>query len=99
MIGTDATIQGASIDGFCMWGPWVFRCLIVIADLLIEFYVGGDNGPLGAVLFAKLPHHYEVIFKNDLRTNGLVTIMAQAGSMVVINVIPVIFHALAIRVV
>jgi hypothetical protein len=71
----------------------VLRCLVIVAELLIECNVCGNDGLLETMFRAVFPHPDLAVFEHDLGAELPVTIMTEADRMIVIDIITGIRHS------
>jgi hypothetical protein len=93
MVRTNAAIVRAAINGFSVRPAGVFACLIVISYVFVIFNIGGDKHFLKTMFLASLGNIYITPLKNNFGVYLPVAFNAQAYGVVVINIIPFIFHA------
>jgi len=92
MIGADAAIVWATVDGLRVWFCRIFAGLVVVPDLFVVFDIYGEQYFLKAVFFAVLCHPYVVLLEDDLRAQLLVAFVAKTDRMIVVDIITLIFH-------
>ena len=92
VVGANAAVIGAAIYRFRMGFPGVFAGFVVVPDLLVVFDIDSDKYLLEAVFLTGLGQIDVVIFKNDLGAQLPVAFDAKADRMIVVNIIPLIFH-------
>jgi len=92
VIGADAAVIGAAMDGGGMWFPGVFAGLVVIPDVFVIFDIRGDHHFLKAMFLAGLGEIDLTFFEDDLRADLFVANDAETYGMVVIDIVAGIFH-------
>jgi hypothetical protein len=92
MIRTDTTVIRTAIYRFRMRLPGIFAGFIVISYLFVILDIDSDQHLLKAMLLADLGKIYIPVLKNDLGAQLPVTLDTKADSMIVIDIVPLIFH-------
>ena len=92
MIGTDAAVVRTAINRFRVRLTGIFACFVVIPDLFVIINIGGDHDFLKAMFLAGLGKVCFSRFEDDLGADLLMAHDAEADRMVVIDIIPFIFH-------
>jgi hypothetical protein len=87
MIGTDTTIIWTAEFCLRMWLQRILTRLIVVADLLVVFYIRRDEYLLETMLTAGFSHVDIVLLEDDLGADLLVAGRAEADGMIVVYVV------------
>jgi hypothetical protein len=97
VVGTYAAVIRATINGLCMRPDRVFAGFIVVPYLFVIFDIDGNKHFLKTMFLTGLGKIYIPILKDDLSAYLPVAFNAKADCMVIINIIPLIFHVLLLR--
>jgi hypothetical protein len=95
MVGTNSAIIRAAIKGLGMRVEGIFRGFIIIPYLLVEFYISSYQYLLKAMFTADFIQINVAILKYDLSINTFQALSTQADSVVVINIVFGLTHALS----
>jgi hypothetical protein len=94
MVRADTTVIRAAIYRLRMRLPGIFAGFIIIPYLFVIFDIDGDQDLLKTMFLTDLGKIYIPILKNDLGAQLPVTLDTKADSMIVIDIVPLIFHFL-----
>jgi hypothetical protein len=94
VIGADATVIRTPIDGAGMRPGGIFARFVIIPDLLIVFYIHSQQHFLKTMFFTALGEIDIFPLENDLRAHLPVAFVAKTYRMIIVYIIPFIFHKL-----
>jgi hypothetical protein len=86
VVGTEATVVGATIMNLVVEFQWCLGRFVVVAGTLVVLNIGSYKHLKETMLFAGLQHVYLFVFKNNFCLYAFQAVGAKANGEIVISI-------------